>query len=54
MYIRAILYRYHFAKPDSSPGQWWTREQVGAPWLPAMSADDPRLLEYLKLSGIQP
>lgn len=42
LYIRAVLYRYHFAKPGSPHGQWWTREQVGAPWLPAMSAEDTR------------
>jgi hypothetical protein len=52
LYIRAILYRYHFARPGN--GQWWTREQIGAPWLPAMAADDPRLLEYLKQSGTTP
>jgi hypothetical protein len=39
LYIRAILFRYHFAQPGNPTGQWWTREQVGAPWLPAMSAD---------------
>jgi len=50
MYIRAILYRYRFAKPGNPAGQWWTREQVGAPWLPAMSTDDPRILESIKLS----
>jgi Lipase maturation factor len=49
LYIRAILYHYHFAKPGT--GRWWTREQIGAPWLPAMAADDSRLLDYLKQSG---
>ena len=43
LYIRAILYRYHFAKPGNPTGQWWTREQTGAPWLPAMAIGDPRL-----------
>jgi hypothetical protein len=52
LYIRAILFRYHFAKSGNS--QWWTREQVGAPWLPAIAADDPRLLDYLKQSGTTP
>ena len=28
-YIRAVLYRYSFTKE-----RWWTRERVGAPWLP--------------------
>jgi hypothetical protein len=54
LYIRAILYRYRFAKPGNPNGQWWTREQLGATWLPAMSADDPRLLDYLKQSGTTP
>jgi hypothetical protein len=50
-YIRAVLYRYSFTKPGdryapvSAPssgsgitrGRWWTREQVGAPWLPPRS-----------------
>lgn len=56
-YIRAILYRYSFASssptnapanagipdPSTHPNPFWTRERIGAPWLPAMSADDPRL-----------
>jgi hypothetical protein len=45
-YIRAELYRYTFAKPGSK-GLWWTREQLGD-WIPAMSADDPRLIQYLQ------
>jgi lipase maturation factor len=39
-YIRAVLYRYTFAKPGDPDGHWWERERVGDPWLPAMSADD--------------
>lgn len=46
-YIRAVLYRYAFAKPGNAQGLWWTREKL-ADWIPAMSADDPRLLEFLK------
>ena len=42
-YIRAVLYRYTFAQPGSPGGRWWDRERVGDVWLPAMSADDPRL-----------
>jgi hypothetical protein len=43
LYIRAVLYRYSFA-PSGNPGHhWWTRQTIGAPWLPAMAADDPRL-----------
>lgn len=50
-YIRAVLYRYAFAQPGNAKGLWWTREQVGEPWLPAMSADDPRLIELLQRAG---
>jgi hypothetical protein len=53
-YIRAVLYRYTFAKPGNNKGLWWNREQVGEPWLPAMSANDPSLLEFLKRAGWLP
>jgi hypothetical protein len=49
-YIRAVLYRYRFAKPGNPEGLWWNREQMGI-WLPAMSANDPRLVEFLKSMG---
>jgi len=49
-YIRAVLYRYTFAKPGNTSRLWWTREQVGI-WIPAMSADDTRLAEFLKSAG---
>ena len=45
-YIRAVLYRYKFAPPGNPDGRWWTREQVGTPWLPPMSVDDPHI-QYL-------
>lgn len=45
-YIRAILYHYKFAPPGNSDGRWWDRERVGDVWLAAMSADDPRLVEF--------
>ena len=54
LYIRAILYHYSFAPPDNPGHHWWTRQTIGAPWLPAMAADDPRLLEYLGTSGKTP
>jgi hypothetical protein len=47
-YIRAILYRYSFAPPGSPKGRWWNREQIGEDWLPAMAADDPRLVQLMK------
>ena len=49
-YIRAVLYRYRFAKPGNAAGAWWTREQLGI-WLPPLAADDPSLLAYLKREG---
>jgi hypothetical protein len=49
-YIRAVLYRYMFAKQGNSQGLWWTRKQISK-WLPPMSANDPRLIEFLKNAG---
>lgn len=50
-YIRAVLYRYSFAKPGNPQGRWWNRERIGDVWLPALSLSDPRLIEFLKGSG---
>jgi hypothetical protein len=49
-YVRAILYRYRFAKPNNPQGLYWTRERLGI-WLPAMSATDTRLTDFLKSAG---
>jgi hypothetical protein len=49
-YIRAVLYRYRFAKPGNPRGLWWNRERIHV-WLPAFSANDPRLIEFLKSAG---
>jgi hypothetical protein len=49
-WIRAVLYRYNFAQPGDREGLWWNRERIGE-WLPAFSADDPRLKEFLKRAG---
>jgi len=49
-YVRAVLYRYWFARPGNAQGLWWNRELV-EPWLPALSANDPRLVEYLHSVG---
>jgi hypothetical protein len=46
-YVRAVLYRYKFAQPGNPEGDWWKREELGI-WLPALSAEDPRLLDILK------
>jgi hypothetical protein len=53
-FIRAVLYRYSFAKPGNPEGLWWNRERVGDLWLPALSVDDPRLIDWLKSSGWMP
>jgi hypothetical protein len=42
-YIRAMLYRYKFVPPNDR-GLWWEREEL-QPWLPPLSADNPRLKE---------
>ena len=49
-YIRAVLYRYAFAKPGNAKGFWWTREKI-SDWIPAMSVNDERLIEVLKTYG---
>lgn len=46
-YIRAVLYRYRFARPGNPQKLWWTRERLDV-WLPAMSVTDQRLLAILK------
>jgi hypothetical protein len=47
-YIRALLYRYSFAKPGNREGYWWNRERQGDVWLPAYSLNDQSLIEMLK------
>ena len=49
-YIRAVLYRYKFAPPGNPEGDWWKREVLGL-WLPPLSINDPRLLDFLKQAG---
>jgi hypothetical protein len=49
-YVRAVLYRYSFAKPGNAEGLWWHREKYGD-WLPPMSVNDERLLQALKSEG---
>ena len=53
-YVRAVLYKYSFAKPGNPEGRWWKRERMGDTWLPAMSADDPRLMDLMKQNGWAP
>ncbi|WP_426670109.1 lipase maturation factor family protein [Mucilaginibacter sp. McL0603] len=49
-YIRAVLYRYQFAKPGNPQGIYWTREKIGD-WMPALSVDDPQLVKFLRYEG---
>ena len=49
-YVRAVLFRYHFAAPGNQLGDWWTREEIGV-WLPPFSADDQRLVNILQQAG---
>jgi hypothetical protein len=49
-YIRAVLYRYRFAKPSNPNGFYWTRDRVGD-WLPVLSANDPSLTNFLRSEG---
>lgn len=52
-YIRAVLFRYRFARPGTSRGRWWEREVIGT-WLPPLSADDPQLIRFLRAYGWLP
>ena len=41
-FVRAVLYRYHYAPADEHRrGIWWTRERLGD-YMPPMSADRPQ------------
>ena len=43
-YVRAVLYRYTFTRQQRL---WWNVERLNI-WLPAMSANDPDLIEFLE------
>jgi hypothetical protein len=49
-YIRAVLYQYQFAEPGNKRGLWWTRRKI-SDWIPAMSFEDPQLIDILKKEG---
>ena len=49
-YIRAELYLYRFAPPQSKSGAWWIRSRLGT-WLPPLSVKDPVLLRFLETYG---
>ncbi|HZP40258.1 MAG TPA: lipase maturation factor family protein [Candidatus Binatia bacterium] len=52
-YVRALLYRYTFARPGNADGVWWERTLVGT-WLPPLATDDPRLRSFLAAHGWLP
>lgn len=45
-FVRARLYRYEFAPIGNPEGAWWRRTLLRE-WLPPLSADDPRLVQFL-------
>lgn len=49
-YIRAIQYRYSFAKPGNLQELWWNREKTGE-WIPAVSVNNQQLIAFLKYYG---
>jgi hypothetical protein len=49
-YVRAVLYRYHFAPPGNPEHRWWNREKI-ALWLPPLSADNAQLQQFLAAYG---
>jgi hypothetical protein len=49
-FIRAVLYRYQFAKPGNPQGYYWTREQIGD-WIPVVSVNDAQLVKFLRYEG---
>jgi hypothetical protein len=51
-YIRAVSYTYEFARPGNPRHLYWTRQRQGL-WLPALSANDPRLEEFLEEAGLK-
>jgi hypothetical protein len=49
-YLRAELYRYEFTDFSDQSGAYWKRIRAGA-YLPALSADEPALLDFLRRRG---
>jgi hypothetical protein len=49
LYVRAVLYRYSFVKPNPD-GRWWKRERIGL-WLPPLSTETRELKELLRRAG---
>jgi hypothetical protein len=49
-FIRAVYYRYHFARPGNPEHVYWTRDRLGL-WLKPLSADNPDLRTFLQEAG---
>lgn len=49
-YVRAVLYRYSFARPGNPQGLYWERERLGN-WISPLSANDVVLIDFLKGEG---
>jgi hypothetical protein len=51
-FVRAELYEYHFASPEThrKTGQWWVRTLAG-PWFPQVSLDNPAFRGILRQEG---
>jgi hypothetical protein len=49
-YVRAVLYKYQFAKPGNPQRLWWEREPLGE-WIPPVSIDNAQLIKFLKYQG---
>jgi hypothetical protein len=52
-YIRAVLYKYHFAPPGNPEHVYWTRERLGL-WLPPLSMDNADFVSLLREQGWVP
>jgi hypothetical protein len=48
-YIRAVLYRYSFARKNAQ-GLWWNRQRISI-WIRPMDANDHELIAVLKSEG---
>jgi hypothetical protein len=46
-YVRAVLYKYHFAPLGNPDHVYWTRERLGL-WIPAFSTNRPELVDFLR------
>lgn len=49
-YVRAVLYRYSFARPGNPQNLWWNRERIYI-WLAPASLNDTVLEDYLRSEG---